>query len=182
MNSDRQDAGDGQVRDAGTLPPSALATQKPAVALLGALHRHLPHHQPRSRSVQTKPRTCLSAVINGGEHGEGGPAGTCGCRLDFARRVARRGPARPNRTPQRAPRVAASRAAPLLAPWTRRRRAMLNRLVRGATGMKPSPNTHQRGVAICACVSSRLVASLEARAGTLLPTLSGSPVASSLGS
>ena len=53
--------------------------------------------------VQIEPRTCPSAVINGGEHGGVGPVGTSGCRLDSGRRAVRRGPARPNRAPHRTP-------------------------------------------------------------------------------
>ena len=110
--------------------------------------------------AQIEPRTSHSAVTNGGEHGEAGPVGTRGCRLDSARGAARRGSARPNRAPQRAQRETASRAAcgasrprpwlldrtsALLALWTCRRRAMLNRLARDATGMKLLPTTRHRG-------------------------------------
>ena len=147
--------------------------------------------------ARIEPRTSHSAVTNGGEHGEAGPVGTRGCRLDSARGAARRGSARPNRAPQRAQRETASRAAcgasrprpwlldrtsALLALWTCRRRAMLNRLARDATGMKLLPTTHHRGRACmlvsCARVCVRLrgpaVASSyrEAPAGpeALLPT------------
>ena len=61
--------------------------------------------------ARIEPRTSHSAVTNGGEHGEAGPVGTRGCRLDSARGAARRGSARPNRAPQRAQRETASQAA-----------------------------------------------------------------------
>ena len=72
--------------------------------------------------ARIEPRTSHSAVTNGGEHGEAGPVGTRGCRLDSARGAARRGSARPNRAPQRAQRVTASQAAcgasqPRARPW-----------------------------------------------------------------
>jgi hypothetical protein len=157
--------------------------------------------------ARIEPRTSHSAVTNGGEHGEAGPVGTRGCRLDSARGAARRGSARPNRAPQRAQRETASQAAcgasrprpwlllrskpasavatrphQLLALWTCRRRAMLNRLARDATGMKLLPTTHHRGracmlvscVRVCVRLRGPAVASSyrEAPAGpeALLPT------------
>ena len=112
--------------------------------------------------VQIEPRASPSAATNGGERGEAGPVGTRGCRLDSARGAARRGSARPNRAPQRAQRETASRAAcgasrprpwllertsALPALWTCRRRAMLNRPARDATGIELLPTTRHRGVA-----------------------------------
>ena len=62
--------------------------------------------------ARIEPRTSHSAVTNGGEHGEAGPVGTRGCRLDSARGAARRGSARPNYAP----------TAPRNAPSARRHR------------------------------------------------------------
>ena len=81
---------------------SALATQKPSVALLGALHRHPPHSQPAHDRPDRAPRQPECGDQRRRAR-RGGTVGTRGCRLDFARRVARHEPARPNRAPQRTP-------------------------------------------------------------------------------
>ena len=124
--------------------------------------------------VQIEPRTCPSAVINGGEHGGVGPVGTSGCRLDSGRRAVRRGPARPNRAPHRTPSardgIASStrmRSKPALgrgysiAPARRSPsgRAVGEQCSIGPPGAQPgqSPTTHHGGVAShVSCVRARV--------------------------